>query len=142
VLDPTILYYRKDLLQQEGLKPPTTLQELGTVAAKLHDPPRVYGFVSRGLKNTNVAPFSFVMYAFGGQYLTPDRKSALNTPAWIKAVDWYAGNVRRFGPPGVVNYNWYECSAAFMQGQVATYLDGIAFAPQFEDKEKSGSSPK
>ncbi len=137
VLDPTILYYRKDLLEQKGLKPPKTLEELAAVAEKLHDPPRMYGLVARGLKNANVAPFSYVMLAYGATYLTPDRKSALNSPAWVKALDWYAGNVRRFSPPGVVNYNWYECSAAFMQGQVATYFDGIAFAPQFENQEKS-----
>jgi multiple sugar transport system substrate-binding protein len=45
--------------------------------------------------------------------------------------------VRRFAPPGAVNYNWYECSGAFMQGQVAMYFDGVAFATQFENKEKS-----
>jgi multiple sugar transport system substrate-binding protein len=38
---------------------------------------------------------------------------------------------------GVVNFNWYECSAAFMQGQVAMYYDGVNFATQFEDKTKS-----
>jgi multiple sugar transport system substrate-binding protein len=37
----------------------------------------------------------------------------------------------------VVNFNWYECSAAFMQGQVGIYYDGVNFANQFEDKEKS-----
>jgi multiple sugar transport system substrate-binding protein len=137
VVDPTILYYRKDLFQQRGLKPPKTLEEFEAVVQTLHNPPSMYGLVARGLKNANVAPFSYVLYAFGGEYLTPDRKSALNTTAWVKAVDWYAGMVRRYAPPGVVNYNWYECSGAFMQGQVATYFDGIAFATQFQDKEKS-----
>jgi len=37
----------------------------------------------------------------------------------------------------VVNFNWYECSSAFMQSQVAMYFDGVNFAGQFEDKEKS-----
>ena len=36
-----------------------------------------------------------------------------------------------------MNFNWYECSSAFMQGQVAMYFDGVNFATQFEDKEKS-----
>ncbi len=45
--------------------------------------------------------------------------------------------LRRFAPPGVVNLNWYECSTAFMQGQVAVSYDGVNFATQFEDKEKS-----
>jgi len=73
----------------------------------------------------------------GGKYLTPDGKSALNTPEWVKAMDWYAGMLKRFAPPGVVNFNWYEASSAFMQGQVAIYYDGVNFANQFEDPSKS-----
>ena len=52
-------------------------------------------------------------------------------------MDYYAGLLRRFSPPGVVNFNWYECSSAFMQGNVAMYFDGANFANQFEDKDKS-----
>ena len=37
----------------------------------------------------------------------------------------------------MVNFNWYECSASFMQGQVAIYMDGVNFASQFEDAAKS-----
>jgi multiple sugar transport system substrate-binding protein len=52
-------------------------------------------------------------------------------------MDLYAGMLRQYGPPGVVNFNWYECSAAFMQGQVGIYFDGVNFANQFEDPQKS-----
>ena len=73
----------------------------------------------------------------GGDYLTKDGKSAINSPAWVKSLEWYAGMLRRYAPPGVVNFNWYECSSAFMQGQVGIYYDGVNFAGQFEDNEKS-----
>jgi multiple sugar transport system substrate-binding protein len=132
-----ILCYRKDIFQQQGLKPPRTLEEMEALAQKLHNPPSLYGFVSRGLKNANAAPFAFVLFNMGGEYLTPERKSALNGPAWVKAMDWYAGMLRRFAPPGVVNFNWYEASSAFMQGQVAMFIDAEDIASQFEDKEKS-----
>jgi multiple sugar transport system substrate-binding protein len=136
-VDPDILFYRKDIFQQSGLKPPRTLEEMEALAQKLHNPPSMYGFVARGLKNANASPWAYVVFAMGGEYLTPDRKSAINTPAWVKGLEWYSGMLRRFAPPGVVNFNWYECSAAFMQGQVAMYYDGVNFATQFEDKEKS-----
>jgi len=61
VMDPTILYYRKDLFQEKGLKPPRTLEEMEALAQKLHNPPSMYGLVARGLKNANVAPFSYVL---------------------------------------------------------------------------------
>lgn len=136
-VDPFVLFYRKDLFDQKGWGPPKTLQELEDRARALHNPPSLYGFVMRGLKNANATPWAYVLYSFGGQYLTPDRKSAMNTPAWVKAMEWYAGMLRRYAPPGVVNFNWYECSAAFMQGQVAMYIDGVNFANQFEDPAKS-----
>ena len=55
----------------------------------------------------------------------------------MAALDLYARLLRQYAPPGVVNFNWYECSASFMQGQVAIYMDGVNFASQFEDAAKS-----
>ncbi len=136
-VDPFVLFYRKDLFQEKGWGPPRTMDELEDRARKLHNPPKMYGFVSRGLKNANATPWAWVIYSMGGDYLTPDRKSAMNTPPWRKSMDWYAGMLRRYAPPGVVNFNWYECSASFMQGQVAMYYDGVNFANQFEDPTKS-----
>ena len=136
-VDPFVFFYRKDLFDQKGWGPPRTMEELEDRAKALHNPPAMYGFVMRGLKNANATPWAYVLYAMGGEYLTPDRKSAINTPGWVKSMEWYAGMLRRFAPPGVVNFNWYECSAAFMQGQVAMYIDGVNFANQFEDPTKS-----
>ncbi len=127
-VDPDILFYRKDIFQEKGLKPPKTLEEMESLAQKLHNPKNnMYGFVARGLKNANASPFAYIVFAMGAEYLTPDRKSALNTPAWVKGLEYYSGMLRQFAPPGVVNFNWYECSAAFMQGQVAMYYDGVNF---------------
>jgi multiple sugar transport system substrate-binding protein len=136
-VDPFVLFYRKDLYAQKGWKPPKTVAELDGQAKALHAPPASYGIVYRGLKNANATPWAYMLFVHGGDYLTKDGKSALNSPEWVKTMDVYAGMLRRYGPPGVVNFNWYECSSAFMQGQVGIYYDGVNFANQFEDKEKS-----
>jgi len=136
-VDPFVLFYRKDLYAAKGWKPPKTLAELETHAQGFHNPPTMYGIVYRGLKNANATPWAYVIFAMGGNYLTPDRKASINTPEWVKAMDYYAGLLRKYGPPGVVNFNWYECSSAFMQGQVGIYYDGVNFANQFEDPAKS-----
>jgi multiple sugar transport system substrate-binding protein len=137
LVDPFIFIYRKDLYAQKGLRPPKTMGEWEEQAQKLHNPPGTYGFVARGLKNANATSFAYVIYALGGEYLTKDGKSALDSPVWAKAVEWYAGMLKRFAPPGVVNFNWYECSSAFQQAQVASYVEAASFAGPFEDKEKS-----
>jgi multiple sugar transport system substrate-binding protein len=136
-VDPFVLFYRKDLYAQKGWKPPKTLAELDTQAKGLHSPPASYGIVYRGLKNANATPWAYMLFVHGGDYLTKDGKSALSSPEWVKTMDAYAGMLRRYGPPGVVNFNWYECSSAFMQGQVGIYYDGVNFANQFEDPAKS-----
>jgi multiple sugar transport system substrate-binding protein len=136
-VDPWIFFYRKDLFAQQGLRPPRTLAEMEEFAQKFHNAPNLYGFVARGLKNANAPAWDWVLFSMGGNVLTKDGKASINTPEAVKAMDWYASMLRRFAPPGVVNFNWYECSSAFMQGQVAMYFDGVNFAGQFEDKEKS-----
>ena len=136
-IDPWILFYRKDLFAQKGLKPPKTLAEMEEFSQKFQNAPNLYGFVARGLKNANAPAWDWVLFSMGGNFLTKDGKASLTTPESVKAMDYYAGILRRFAPPGVVNFNWYECSAAYMQGQVAMYFDGVNFASQFEDKEKS-----
>jgi multiple sugar transport system substrate-binding protein len=136
-VDPWIMFYRKDLFAQKGLKPPKTLAEMEEFAQKFHSAPSLYGFVARGLKNANAPAWDWVLFSMGGNFLTKDGKASINTPEAVKAMDYYAGMLRRFAPPGVVNFNWYECSSVFMQGQVAMYFDGVNFASQFEDKEKS-----
>lgn len=136
-VDPWVLFYRKDLYAQKGLRPPKTLAEMEAQAQQLHAPPGLYGFVARGLKNANAPAWDWVLFSMGGTFLTKDGKASIDTKDAVAAMDYYAGMLRRFAPPGVVNFNWYECSAAFLQGQVALYFDGVNFANQFEDPAKS-----
>jgi multiple sugar transport system substrate-binding protein len=136
-IDPWVLFYRKDLYAQKGWKPPRTLAEMEQHAQAFHAPPGMYGIVYRGLKNANAPAWDWVLFSVGGNFLTKDGKASLDTKEAIAAMDYYAGLLRRYGPPGVVNFNWYECSAAFMQGQVPLYYDGVNFANQFEDPTKS-----
>ena len=136
-MDACMLFYRKDLFNQHGLKPPKTLAEMEDAAQKLHSPPALYGFVGRGLKNANVPYWDWLLFSFGGNFLTRDGRASVDTPEAVRALTWYAGMLQRFAPPGVVNFNWYECSAAFMQSQVAMYYDSSLFSRQLEDREKS-----
>ncbi len=136
-MDALILFYRSDIFQAKGLKPPRTVEEMNEIAKKLHDPPRMYGIVYRGLKNANASTWDGLLYNFGGDFLTKDGKANLNSKEAIATTEYYAQQLRNYGPPGVVQFNWYECSSAFSQGQIAMYYDGVNFANIMEDKEKS-----
>jgi ABC-type sugar transport system, periplasmic component len=135
-IDANVFFYRKDLFGPKNLTPPKTLNDLEPLVQKLHAPPGTYGIVLRGLKNANATQYPSILFPMGGTYLK-DGKAALDTKEQVAAIDLYSKLLRQYGPPGVVNFNWYECSASFMQGQVAIYMDGVNFASQFEDTAKS-----
>ena len=135
-VDANVFFYRKDLFASKSATPPKTLADLEPLAQKLHAPPGVYGIVLRGLKNANATQYPSILFPMGGTYLK-DGKGVLDSKEQIAALDLYAKLLRQYAPPGVVNFNWYECSASFMQGQVAIYMDGVNFASQFEDAAKS-----
>jgi multiple sugar transport system substrate-binding protein len=133
-VDPWIMFYRKDLFAQKGLKAPKTLAEMEEFAQKFHSARPLYGFVARGLKNAN-APAWIGCFQHGGNFQTNDGKAPSTrlrpSRPWTTTPDAPA-----LPASGVVNFNWYECSRLHA-GQVAMYFDGVNFASQFEDKEKS-----
>ena len=136
-MDTNCTYYRKDLLDTAGLKPPTNMDELEAVAKKLHNPPTMYGFVARGQKTQNATQIDPYLRNFGGGYFDKAGKPILDSDGNVKAVDFYAGMLKKYGPPGVTNFSWPESSMLFQQGRVALYTDGVSFAAPFEDKTKS-----
>lgn len=136
-LSSLLTFYRKDLFDKAGMKPPTNVEELEAAAKKLHNPPAVYGFVTRGQKTQNIATVDGFLRNFGGGYLDKSGTPILNSDADVKAVDYYAMMLRKYGPPGVTNFSWPEAGALFQQGRVALWTDGDSFGSLLEDKEKS-----
>jgi multiple sugar transport system substrate-binding protein len=136
-MDALILFYRTDVFRDKGLRPPQTLVEMDEQAKKLHGPPQMYGIVYRGLKNANASTWGGLLFNFGGDFLTKDGRANLTSPEAIATTEYYARQLRSAGPPGVVQFNWYECSSAFSNGQIAMYYDGVNFANIMENKEKS-----
>ncbi len=130
--------YRKDVYTNKGLKVPTTLEALQTAIKATHNPPTMYGFVGRGLKNANVPLWGMFLTAMGGDYLDKSgTKLTTTTPVAIEAAKMYAETMRNYGPPGSVGFNWNEAQGAFSQGQAACWPDGLNFAAPLEDKTKS-----
>jgi len=130
--------YRKDLYQQKGLKPTTTVDELIEAVKATHNPPAVFGYAGRGLKNANVPVWGCLTIALGGNYLDESKTTLLATaPESVEAAKIYAELMRKFAPAGSIGFNWMECQGAFTQGLIACWPDSIQFAAPFEDPAKS-----
>lgn len=128
VTEQEIIYYRKDLFAKDGIKVPTTLEELEAAAKHFHNPSKgMFGIVSRGQRSPAVTQFSSYLYSFGGTF-DKDGKAMLDTPEAIKAFTFYGDILRKYGPPGVLNMSWPQALAIFAQGKAAMYL-GLLLQP-------------
>ncbi|WP_439495962.1 ABC transporter substrate-binding protein [Bosea sp. (in: a-proteobacteria)] len=137
-VDYWMIYYNKELFDAKGVAYPKTMEEIATVAAKLHDPAKgIAGFVSRGLKNANVPVWTSLALGQGIETVSPEGKLLTDTPEAIWAAELYRKLNKDTGPVGQVGFNWNECQTTFMQGRAAMWLDGIGFATPLEDPSKS-----
>lgn len=142
VIESQVLYYRKDILEAAGLKPPTTFDELKEQAAKLTDPSKdLYGFVARGKRAAAVSQFSSFLYSFGGDYMK-DGKSAINTPEAIKAFEYYGSMLKDYGPSGTLNMSWPEAMGVFTQGKAVFFPEASSLFTNATDPSKSSIHDK
>lgn len=118
-IEGPVVYYRKDLFQKCGVTFPKTLTELEAVAAKLKTcEPGVTPFVSRGLKPALPFTYSVFLHNMGGQYVKGG-KSQLCSKEGQASLDLYAKLLKDYGPPGVVNYSFYQISGLYKEGKAA-----------------------
>lgn len=137
-----MLFYRKDLFEKAGLKPPTTLEELEAAAKKLNDPTAdMYGIVSRGQRGAAVTQFSSYLYGFGGDFIK-DGKCVLDTPDSVKAIQYYGRILHDYGPPGVTNMSWPQAQAIFASGKAAMWTDASTLLAGLLDPAKSKVADK
>ncbi len=132
-IESSLLFYRKDLLEEAGFDgPPETLEELEEYAAALHKD-GVAGFAMRGQGAAATSQIVNLLYSFGGQWLNDDGSSALASEESQAALNYYANLLRNYGPPGPANFHWAQVLGLYGQGQVAMILDANVFRSNIED---------
>jgi multiple sugar transport system substrate-binding protein len=118
-IEGPVLYYRTDLLQKCGVAPPKSLDDLLPAAQKLKAcDGTIAPFVSRGLRDALAYTFSNFLHNAGGQYMQ-DGKSALCAPPAKAALTLYGTLLKEYGPPGVVNYSFYQITSIYRAGRAA-----------------------
>ncbi|HEX7004878.1 MAG TPA: extracellular solute-binding protein [Trueperaceae bacterium] len=87
----TMLYYRKDLLEEAGVEPPTTIEELGAAAKELTRE-GVYGLVMRGVPGFEITQdFARLLFAHGGEILDESgTECLLDEPEGIATIAFWA----------------------------------------------------
>jgi multiple sugar transport system substrate-binding protein len=138
-----LLYYRTDLYEKRGLKVPQTWDELYANAKALHDPPRTYGIVQRGVRGPADVSYDWFPYlnGFGGE-LFKDEKGGdftvtLNSEAGRSALDYYLKLAHDCGHPNTGGVGQAEVIQNLVTGKAAHAILVIAAWAQMDNPDKS-----
>ncbi|MAT41210.1 MAG: sugar ABC transporter [Anaerolineaceae bacterium] len=131
-----VLNYRKDLLEETGITPPATQEELLAAAQQLTDGDQ-YGIALLGAKGSAVAQdYMSFLQQHGGAVLDADGNINLNTPKNVETLDFF-GELFNYAPPGSTDYWWDQRETAFRNGTVAM-MEGWSIARAgYENPEMS-----
>jgi multiple sugar transport system substrate-binding protein len=145
--ETTLLYYRKDLFEAAGLKPPDNMDDLKAAAAALNKKGERSGIALRGLRGQgiNIYVWTGFFRAFGADFFVDfpnDMTPTLNSPEGVAATDFYAKILQESGPEGAANWDWAEVLAAQQQDKTAMAIDASDFGFQIDDPSKSQTAGK
>jgi multiple sugar transport system substrate-binding protein len=131
-------FYRKDLFDQHGLTEPRTWDDVLRAAREIRSREKnVYGYVMRAAPgNAVVADFMPVLWAFGGELLSPTGEPELNTPEAAAALSFMI-ELGKFSPPGYVSFNADEVNAYLLQGRAGMSINWPAWLPAMDDPDRS-----
>ncbi|THK37895.1 ABC transporter substrate-binding protein [Ensifer sp. MPMI2T] len=151
--DAPALYYRKDLLDKYGKKPPETWDELAATAKEIQDKeraagnPDIWGFVFQGnaYEGLTCNALEWIKSSGGGQIVEPDGTISVNNEKAAAALERVKGWIGTISPNGVLAYQeeesrgvWQTGNAVFMRNWPYAYAlgngDDSAVKGKFEVK--------
>ncbi len=132
-----ILFYRKDIFDELGLKPPTTFDEFLDVLKKLDAAKKTKHPSAIAFGGTAMAgEFHSNLMAFGGRWFDDRGRPAFNSEAGLRAAqsirDWL-----QFMPPDVLSYTNDNVMVALQQGDIAISKIWLTRAAPMEDANVS-----
>jgi trehalose/maltose transport system substrate-binding protein len=122
--DAGVLYYRKDLLEKHGQKPPTTWQELAQVAKTVVDAEKkagnnsLVGFVFQGkaYEGLTCNALEWIDSFGGGTIVDSNGQVTVNNPKAAEAIDFMASLIGNVVPKGVLSYEEEGARGVFQKG--------------------------
>ncbi|MBS4206602.1 sugar ABC transporter substrate-binding protein [Bacillus sp. FJAT-50079] len=119
-----VLYYNKELFEEYGAEVPSKLEDIESAASKIvkGSKGKIHGVTLRGVPGALPYTFGNFIYNNGKTWLD-EGKSNFQDPDRIRAIQQYADLAKNYGPPGVIQYTFYQSSALFAQGKVAMEIE-------------------
>jgi ABC-type glycerol-3-phosphate transport system substrate-binding protein len=116
-------FYRKDLLDAAGLKPPTTMDEWVAAAKALTNPDKKQYGTTMTLKAGDgfQNDFTYHLRTNGGDWYDKDWKVTIDSEAGLKALTTMK-ELMKYAPPNVLAFHNDESTVAMQQGLTAMGL--------------------
>ena len=134
--ETSILAYRTDIFEEQGLEPPETYEALRTTMQQL-DGAGIPAMTSRGTTGHQVtAAWLLHLAPLGGRVFDEDWNPVINSPEGVEAAE-VLREIVQTGPTGIPTFGFGEAAAAFLQGEAAMYLDTLKIASMSRDPSLS-----
>lgn len=134
--ETSILAYRKDIFEEQGLDVPETYDDLRTVMAKLKEA-GIPALTSRGKTGHQVtAAWLLHLAPLGGKIFDDQWNPVINSPEAVEAAQ-VLREIAQTGPAGIPTFGFGEAAAAFLQGEAAMHLDTLKIAAMSRDPKLS-----
>ena len=125
--DAGLLFYRKDLLEKYGVKPPATWDDLAAAAKKIQDGERAAGsadfqgfvFQDKAYEGLTCDAVEWLSSFGGGNIVDATGKVTVNNPNAVKALSTAKSWIGTIAPTGVLNYAEEEARGVFQNGKAA-----------------------
>jgi multiple sugar transport system substrate-binding protein len=141
-ISTVLLAYRKDLLQQAGIKPPVTLDDVLAAAAKLNGKNGMAGLALPGAKTGGVSDVvSTILTAQGNWWYNSIPKDTLSDTAADTAVQFYV-TAAKYAPPGLLSAAVDNAATSGAQGKAAMVISTSPSLQALEDPSKSSTVGK
>lgn len=138
-----LFFYRKDLFEKNGLKEPSTWDDVLVAAKTIQEKEKganggkMYGYVMRAAQgNAAVADFMPIFWAFGAEMFDENGKATVNSPEGIAALEFML-ELGKVSPPGYASFNADEVSAHLLQDTAAMSINWPAWISAFSDPARS-----
>jgi len=133
---PFVLYYRPSILKEAtgSAEPPSSYQELLTVAKKVAEETDKYGLALPGKDYRYMwYMFSGPLYSMGGEFVK-DGKFDVTSPEYKETFTYMADLVKEGGAPEeALGWSWTDAPEIFARGRAAMLIAGSVNATRWTD---------
>jgi len=135
-MNSQLMFYRKDLLDAAGKKPPTTIAEYQALAKSFHSPMRAGTINCLKPVDAGLNEAHWYINALGQGWFDKDWKPIFNQDAGVKAIEALKETVR-YAQQGYTTAANDECTIALQQDIATMGMQWATRAKSMDDPQKS-----